>query len=139
MKISTEFVRMVEVARKHIQSDPELAIYMLRDFPEITEMGLDDLAWSATSHRSGGYCSKNDALGFFELVDHYIDWHSVEEKPEGFRQVQLGTEDEVLPGEYRWSTTSICWVGYEGFLCPCKDHRIVRWRYTHDKETIDDA
>lgn len=136
MKISTEFVRMVEVARKRIESDPELAIYMLRDYQEIEQMELSDLAWAACRC---GNVHKNDALGFFELVDHYIDWHSMEEKPEGFRQVQLGTEDEVLPGEYRWSTTSICWVGHEGFLCPCEDHRIVRWRYTHDKEAIDDA
>lgn len=51
--------------RRRCDNDATLAVYMVRDLPEVKEAGLDDLAWALTKN----YCTKNDALGFFDLLE----------------------------------------------------------------------
>jgi hypothetical protein len=48
-------------------SDPSLAVYMVRDAPEVEAAGLRDLAWALCSG-----CHRNDALGFFEMLEEHL-------------------------------------------------------------------
>ncbi len=53
-------------AREHLDTDPHLANYILRDQPEVAAAGLSDLAWAI--HRSGNV-HKNDVLGLIESLE----------------------------------------------------------------------
>jgi hypothetical protein len=53
-------------------SYPSLAVYMVRDTPEVEAAGLRDLAWALCS----GSCHKNDALGFFEMLEEHLKGNS---------------------------------------------------------------
>ena len=58
--------------RKGDPQFPELAVYIFRDKPETKAANLYDLAWELSNPRSG-YCSYNDAIGFFELLIKYLE------------------------------------------------------------------
>lgn len=60
-------------AKKHIDIDPSLAVYMCRDLRVTYAARLTDLAWALSGHDSN--CHRNDARGFFDLLDKYIDQH----------------------------------------------------------------
>ena len=49
-------------------SDPSLAVYMVRDFPEVAKAGLDEMAWDLSRE----HCNKKDALYFFELLEKAV-------------------------------------------------------------------
>ncbi len=70
MKIDVYEIVAVCRAKKEMSKDPSLAVYMCRDLRITKAAGLDDLAWAI--HRQG-ICSRGDAIGFFELLDMYID------------------------------------------------------------------
>jgi len=36
----------IELSKRYLDSDPHLAAFILRDLPEVKELGLDDLAWA---------------------------------------------------------------------------------------------
>ena len=65
----TNFERTLDAAKKYSLEHPEdchLAIYMVRDYQELRDVGLSDMAWSL--HRAG-YVSPEDATWFFEEID----------------------------------------------------------------------
>lgn len=49
--------KIYEIAEKHLTTDPALSAYVLRDLPEIEELGLDDLAFEMSRY----YCTKAEA------------------------------------------------------------------------------
>jgi hypothetical protein len=61
-------INIEEMKKRICESDPSLAIYMVRDTPEVAEAGLLDLAWALCQ----GDCHKNDALGFFDLLEAHL-------------------------------------------------------------------
>jgi len=61
---------MMVKAKEHIQREPALAVYMVRDYLEVVEAELDSLAWMLASERYG--CHKNDAIWFFEELEKYL-------------------------------------------------------------------
>jgi hypothetical protein len=56
----------IELAKQHLDTDPHLANFILRDLPEVKELGLDDLAWAM--HKEHPH--KNDVLYLIELLEH---------------------------------------------------------------------
>jgi hypothetical protein len=63
------FQAAIIAAKKLLNSDnPDghLAIYMVRDFNELKELGLDELAWGF--HKEG-YVSVDNARWFFEQIE----------------------------------------------------------------------
>ena len=59
--------RIKEALARHGDRDPGLVVYMMRDWPEVSMVGLDDLAWSLASGRWG--CHKNDVIGLIERFE----------------------------------------------------------------------
>lgn len=57
----------IAAAKRHIETDPGLAVYMVRDLREVKAAELDSLAWALSDTRN--YCHRNDAIGFFELLE----------------------------------------------------------------------
>jgi hypothetical protein len=55
-------------AKKQIDKEPWLAVFMCRDLKITKDANLLDLAWAL----SQGNCHRNDARGFFEMLDKYI-------------------------------------------------------------------
>ena len=45
--------------------DWSLCAFMLRDYQEVKDRGLDDLAWALSKDN----CSKNDLVGLLELLE----------------------------------------------------------------------
>ena len=64
--LSERTKRVIESARRQLDRDPHLANFMLRDLPEVKELGLSELAWAM--HRDGSL-SKNDVLGLIEGLE----------------------------------------------------------------------
>ena len=64
----------IEYARGQLDRDPHLANYMLRDYPEVFDAGLSDLAWAM--HR--GSPSRNDVLC---LIEHLEKWLKEKHEP----------------------------------------------------------
>lgn len=63
------FQTAITAAKKLLDSnnpDGHLAIYMVRDFSELKEFGLDDLAWA---FHEEGYVSVSEARWFFEQIE----------------------------------------------------------------------
>lgn len=60
-------------ARKHTERDPGLAVYMVRDFPEVEAADLHDLAWAFAS----GNVVSNEAVWFLDMLEHFVDTGSV--------------------------------------------------------------
>lgn len=56
-------------AKAHLDDDPHLANYMLRDTQEIRDAGLSDLSWAM--HRDNPH--KNDVLYLIEQLEKYLD------------------------------------------------------------------
>ena len=61
------FEEIKEIVMKYISPDPSFAIFMVRDFAEVEQAGLKDLAWCLAS--SEGNAHKNDVIGFLELLE----------------------------------------------------------------------
>ncbi len=64
--------KAVEYAQKELNKpnyDAQVAMIMLRDYPEVKEAELDDLAWAI--YRDGN-AHKNDVLGFIELLEKHL-------------------------------------------------------------------
>ncbi len=62
----------IEQAKKHLDTDPHLANYILRDLQEIKDAKLSDLSWAM--HRDVAV-SKNDVLMLIELLEDYLRRH----------------------------------------------------------------
>ena len=62
---TSSFQNMLRVAKTHIHDDPDLAVYMMRDYAETKAAGLDDLAWALA--RAG--TSVGDAEYFFKQLE----------------------------------------------------------------------
>lgn len=57
-------IDIAEMKKKCDERDPSLAVFMVRDLPEVEAAGLKDLAWCLCYE-----CTRNDALNFFELLE----------------------------------------------------------------------
>ena len=69
----TRFRETLQHAKQYVEDHPEdahLAIYMMRDFQELKDFDLDDLAWSF--HRES-YVSAKEARWFLGLIDERLD------------------------------------------------------------------
>ena len=62
----TTLTEALRLARKHLDDDPHLSNYVLRDRLEVKELGLDDYCWGL--HRDGNV-SKNDVLLIIERLE----------------------------------------------------------------------
>ena len=58
----------IREARRHVDEDPHLANFILRDYSEVKAARLDDLAWSM--HRNPPH--KNDVLYLIELLEKWL-------------------------------------------------------------------
>jgi len=61
-------IDITDLKKRCAKRDPSLAVYMVRDTPEVEAAGLKDLAWALCFG-----CHRNDALGFFELLEEYLN------------------------------------------------------------------
>ena len=59
---------IIALARSNLKSDPGLAVFIVRDLPEVEEAGLDDLAWTICRHG----CSQDDATDFLDRLEKSI-------------------------------------------------------------------
>jgi hypothetical protein len=61
----------IENARKLLEktNDYSLVVYILRDFPEIEAIGLDDLAWAYSKN----YCTKSEAESFINTLEKRLE------------------------------------------------------------------
>ena len=66
------FQETLKYAKAQLPKDPRLAAYMVRDFPELVEMELDDLAWAM---HCANHVSHTDAEFLFELIDKWMNEH----------------------------------------------------------------
>lgn len=73
-----------EQMRERCQRDPSLAVFMVRDLPETEAAGLKDLAWCLCYD-----CHKNDALGFFDMLEAWVDGENQDESDEQDRLVDM--------------------------------------------------
>jgi len=112
------FLETLEYAKGQMNLDPRLAAYMVRDFPELEEMGLSNLALALSR---ANHVSHSDAKLLFELIDKWLNertnqalpkpshWYSVERasaiaadltasEEGGWTYIVVDDEDE--PGEY---------------------------------------
>ena len=67
--IITPIQQAISLARRHLDDDPHLANYILRDRQEVKDAGLDELSWSM----HGQTISKNDVLFLIERLEMYLD------------------------------------------------------------------
>jgi hypothetical protein len=56
---------IIESARRHIQDDPHLAVYMVRDLDIVNDAGLTDIAWAMIQE----VCGQSDAQWLFDELD----------------------------------------------------------------------
>lgn len=62
----------IDRAKERLErNEPDIAITMLRDIPEIEPAGLSDLVWSLDSGRWGIHA--NDVRGVIELLERYLE------------------------------------------------------------------
>ena len=73
----TNFEKQVEQAKKYLASescarsqDWTLAVYIIRDYQELRDMDLTDLAWSMCRQRDS---PKNEVEWFFEEVEKKME------------------------------------------------------------------
>ena len=59
---------VIERAKLYYVPDPSLSVYMCRDLQIVKDANLTDLAWALCKEG----CHRNDVIGFFELLDKYI-------------------------------------------------------------------
>jgi len=59
-----DFAKLMNLA----ETDPVLAIFLIRDTDEVRDAGLLKLAYSLV-----GGCSKGDVIGFLELLQEYME------------------------------------------------------------------
>ena len=65
----TQAIEQAKLELSKPNYDAQIAVLILRDYPEVKKAGLSDLAWAI--YRDG-YAHKNDALGFIELLEKWI-------------------------------------------------------------------
>jgi hypothetical protein len=62
--------------------DAQLAVLWLRDYQEVTDAQLDDLAWALYQD---GCAHKNDVIGLIEHLESYLatqpDWEAIKRCP----------------------------------------------------------
>jgi len=56
-------------ARAKTERDPSLLVFMVRDSELVEQAGLKDLAWAICRY----YCVANDIIGFFDLLQEYVN------------------------------------------------------------------
>ena len=59
----------VGAARIMVAENPQLAAYIVRDYQELKDWGLYDLAWTLAD---SGYTHRNDVIGLLELIEKKI-------------------------------------------------------------------
>jgi hypothetical protein len=62
---TARFAGNLAEARQHLESDPHLAAFMVRDLPEMKEFGLDELAWATFK----GNPTRNDVEFLLEELE----------------------------------------------------------------------
>ena len=75
--------RAIRYAIEHRDRDPDLAVYMLRDFPFLRQIKLSDLAWA---YSKDGNVYPNEVDDFLELVLVRLDGKSLLELAKILRQ-----------------------------------------------------
>jgi hypothetical protein len=70
-----EITLMIENAKKILSMDKvfnsgNLAVYMLRDCPEVTQVGLDDLAWAYSKDPS---TTAKEAESFIQTLEKRLE------------------------------------------------------------------
>jgi hypothetical protein len=67
----TSIMIAIRNAREYIPNhhDYFIAVYMLRDYPEVEEVGLKDLAWAHTKQQDA---TKSEAIWFVDEVEKRI-------------------------------------------------------------------
>ena len=67
--VDMDIQELIRRARGHLDDDPHLANYILRDTAEVKAADLEDLAWAF--HK--GQPHKNDVLGLIELLEKSLE------------------------------------------------------------------
>ena len=65
--LTLEYVKRLRQTIRE-QLDPSLQVFMVRDYQEVKDAGLHDLAWTLSYG-----CHLHDAEGFFELLENYLE------------------------------------------------------------------
>ena len=64
-----ELEKAMEQAYKLVDKDPNLAIYVMRDFQELKDWKLDDLAWSMYQNTT----TRNEVRWFLDQIKEEIE------------------------------------------------------------------
>ena len=59
----------IELAHCHLDDDPMLAAYIVRDLAETKAAGLDELAWSMAQT----YCTRDEAEDLLNKLETYLN------------------------------------------------------------------
>lgn len=62
-------------ARQHLDTDPELAAFMVRDYQETKDADLYGFAYDLGCGRYNTH--KNDVIGLFEYLEKWLDEHGL--------------------------------------------------------------
>ena len=55
----------IKLARKHVDKDPHLAVFIVRDYEELEQFDLHDLAWSMYRN----YCTVKEAIWLLDEIE----------------------------------------------------------------------
>jgi hypothetical protein len=61
----------IKQAKKYLDTDPELAAFIIRDYQEVKDADLFRLAYDLGCGRYNTH--KNDVIGLFEYLEQYLD------------------------------------------------------------------
>jgi len=59
----------INLARTHIEQDPNLAIFIVRDYPELKEWQLSDLAWALYKNT----IARSEAAWFLDKLESHLN------------------------------------------------------------------
>jgi len=57
------------LARKYVEEDPNLAMFIVRDFPELKKWQLDDLAWALYQNT----IARSEAAWFLDKLESHLN------------------------------------------------------------------
>ena len=68
--MQTNYLEQINNARKHIDSDPSLVAYIVRDWQITEQAGLSDLAWAMC--KENNIASKSDAKYLLDKLEAHL-------------------------------------------------------------------
>ena len=62
---------IIDSARRHLDTDPSICAWIVRELPMTLDAGMNDLAWAMT--KDNAYVHKNDAVYLLDELEKFIN------------------------------------------------------------------